>query len=95
MSEDEDRATQQRAPGASGETAAVASRPRITVFWVVWVHTRVTRHPGKAKGKARRAGKATARQDAVSAQKVGRLQPFVADVFPQECVGQLASLGPT
>ena len=28
------------------------------------------------------------------AQKFGQLQPFMA-VFPQECMGQLASLGPT
>jgi hypothetical protein len=32
--------------------------------------------------------------DAVSAQKLGQLQPFIA-VFPQECAGQLASSGPT
>ena len=31
---------------------------------------------------------------AVSAQKLGRLPPFIA-VFPQECMGQLASSGPT
>ena len=31
-------------------------------------------------------------KDAVSAQKLGQLQPFLA-VFPQECVGQLASVG--
>jgi hypothetical protein len=30
----------------------------------------------------------------VSAQKLGQLQPFIA-VFPQECMGQLASFGPT
>jgi hypothetical protein len=28
------------------------------------------------------------------AQKLGRLQPFIA-VFPQECMGQLACFGPT
>jgi hypothetical protein len=28
------------------------------------------------------------------AQKLGQLQPFTA-VFPQECMGQLASFGPT
>ena len=31
-------------------------------------------------------------KDATLAQKLGQLQPFVA-VFPQECTGQLASLG--
>jgi hypothetical protein len=31
---------------------------------------------------------------AVSAQKLGQLQPFTA-AFPPECVGQLASFGPT
>jgi hypothetical protein len=30
--------------------------------------------------------------DAVSAQKLAQLQPFIA-LFPQECTGQLASLG--
>jgi hypothetical protein len=33
-------------------------------------------------------------KDAVSAQKLGQLQPFLA-VYPQECTGQLASLGTT
>jgi hypothetical protein len=33
-------------------------------------------------------------QDAKLAQKLGQLQPFLA-VFPQECMGQLASFGPT
>jgi hypothetical protein len=28
------------------------------------------------------------------AQKLDQLQPFIA-VFPQECMGQLASFGPT
>jgi hypothetical protein len=32
--------------------------------------------------------------DAELAQKLGQLQPFLA-VFPQECMGQLASFGPT
>jgi hypothetical protein len=29
------------------------------------------------------------------AQKLGQLQPFIAAVFPRECVGQLASSGTT
>jgi hypothetical protein len=33
-------------------------------------------------------------KDAKLAQKLGQLQPFLA-VFPQECMGQLASFGPT
>jgi hypothetical protein len=33
-------------------------------------------------------------KDPKLARKLGQLQPFVA-VFPQECVGQLASFGPT
>ena len=33
-------------------------------------------------------------KDATLAQKLGQLQPFI-DVFPQECMGQLASVGPT
>jgi hypothetical protein len=33
-------------------------------------------------------------KDTKLAQKLGQLQPFIA-VFPQECVGQLASFGPT
>ena len=41
----------------------------------------------------RRAG-VPGEKGAVSAQKLGHLQPFAA-VFPQECAGQLASLGPT
>jgi hypothetical protein len=32
--------------------------------------------------------------DAVSTQKLGQLQPFIA-VFSQECMGKLASFGPT
>jgi hypothetical protein len=32
-------------------------------------------------------------KDAVSAQKLGQLQPFIAE-FPRECVGQLTSFGP-
>ena len=36
----------------------------------------------------------TSEKDAKSAQKLGQLQPFI-DVFPQKCVGQLASFGPT
>jgi hypothetical protein len=32
--------------------------------------------------------------DAKLAQKLGQLQPFIA-VSPQECMGQLASVGPT
>ena len=33
-------------------------------------------------------------KDAKLAQKLGQLQPFIA-VLPQECMGQLASFGPT
>ena len=33
-------------------------------------------------------------KDAVSAQKLGQLQPFT-HVFPRECMGQLAPFGPT
>ena len=33
-------------------------------------------------------------KDAKLAQKLGQLQPFIV-VFPQECMGQLASFGPT
>ena len=33
-------------------------------------------------------------KDTKLAQKLGQLQPFVA-AFPRECVGQLASFGPT
>jgi hypothetical protein len=33
-------------------------------------------------------------KDAKLAQKLGQLQPFM-DVSPQECMGQLASFGPT
>ena len=33
-------------------------------------------------------------KDAELAQKLGQLQPFMA-AFPQECMGQLASFGPT
>ena len=33
-------------------------------------------------------------KDAKLAQKLGQLRPFIA-VFPQECMGQLASFGPT
>ena len=36
----------------------------------------------------------TSGKDAKLAQKLGQLQPFQA-VFPQECVGQHASFGPT
>jgi hypothetical protein len=36
----------------------------------------------------------TSEKDAKLAQKLGQLQPFAA-VFPQECMGQLASFGPT
>jgi hypothetical protein len=36
----------------------------------------------------------TSEKDAKLAEKLGQLQPFMA-VFPQECVGQLASFGPT
>jgi hypothetical protein len=34
------------------------------------------------------------KRDAKLAQKLGQLQPFIA-VFSQECIGQLASFGPT
>ena len=37
---------------------------------------------------------AASESDAKLAQKLGQLQPFLA-VFPQECMGQLASFGPT
>jgi curved DNA-binding protein CbpA len=42
----------------------------------------------------RRGRRAASEEDAVSAQKLGKLQPFVA-VFPQEYMGQLAPFGPT
>ena len=38
--------------------------------------------------------KAVSEKDAVSAQKLGQLRPFV-DVFPQENMGQLVYFGPT
>ena len=38
--------------------------------------------------------KVASERDAELAQKLGQLQPFIA-VFPQECMGQLASFGPT
>jgi hypothetical protein len=41
------------------------------------------------KGSARLSEK-----DTKLAQKLGQLQPFIA-VFPQKCMGQLASFGPT
>jgi hypothetical protein len=41
----------------------------------------------------RPAAEAAGEEDAVSAQKLAQLQPFTA-VFPQECMGQLASFGP-
>jgi hypothetical protein len=49
------------------------------------IHTEVTSvsHPGHCSEK-----------DAKLAQKLGQLQPFIA-VFPQECMGQLGSFGPT
>ena len=37
---------------------------------------------------------AQSEKDAKLAQKLGQLQPFLAE-FPQECAGQLASFGPT
>ena len=37
---------------------------------------------------------AASEKDTELAQMLGQLQPFVA-VFPQECMGQLASFGPT
>jgi hypothetical protein len=37
---------------------------------------------------------ASSEQAAKLAQKLGQLQPFLA-VFPQKCMGQLASSGPT
>ena len=40
------------------------------------------------------AGRPTREEDAELAQKLGQLQPFIA-AFPQECMGQLASFGPT
>jgi hypothetical protein len=40
------------------------------------------------------ASKVQSEKDAKLAQKLGQLQPFTAAVFPQECMGQLASSGP-
>jgi hypothetical protein len=37
---------------------------------------------------------AASEKDAELTQKLGQRQPFIA-VFPQKCVGQLASFGPT
>jgi hypothetical protein len=39
-------------------------------------------------------GAGAGEKDTRLAQKLGQLQPFIA-VFPQECMGQLASFGPT
>ena len=46
---------------------------------------------GALPGAAAAAGEGE--KDAKLAQKLGQLQPFTA-VFPQECMGQLASFGP-
>ena len=55
--------------------------------------------PGRAASEnsahgGRRGGWRPCEKDAKLAQKLGQLQPFTA-VFPQECMGQLASSGPT
>jgi hypothetical protein len=49
-----------------------------------------------ARMRAARAGRdvPAGEKDTKWAQKLGQLQPFIA-VFPQECMGQLASSGQT
>jgi hypothetical protein len=42
----------------------------------------------------RRSARRRSEKDAKLAQKSGQLQPFIT-VFPPECMGQLASFGPT
>ena len=61
----------------------------------------MARHPRAAEARGHRvpAERAQPRadggeKDAKSALKLGQLQLFIA-VFPQECVGQLASFGPS
>jgi hypothetical protein len=46
------------------------------------------------RGRRRELPQPTSEKDAKLAQKLGQLQPFIA-VFPHECMGQLASFGPT
>ena len=45
-------------------------------------------------GRVRQLHRPGEKEAAVSAQKLGQLQPFV-DVLPPECMGQLAFFGPT
>jgi hypothetical protein len=57
-----------------------------------WVTFR--RHGPVLPGRARLHADGQSEEGAVSAQKLGQLQPFVA-VFPQECTDQFSSFGPT
>ena len=50
--------------------------------------------PPKAAGRCALTPIPPSEKDAKLAQKLGQLQPFTA-VFPQECMGQLASFRPT
>ena len=49
---------------------------------------------GRAEHRRLHAGRPQSEKDAKLAQKLGQLQHFLA-VLPQECMGQLASFGPT
>ena len=54
----------------------------------------VLRQPARRRALRRRRPHRTGEKDAELAQKLGQLQPFIA-VFPQGCMGQLGSFGPT
>ena len=51
------------------------------------------RGPDRGAAQARRR-RPQSENDTKLVQKLGQLQPFLT-VFPQECLGQLASFGPT
>ena len=75
-------ATDPRSLPAAGPVAGPSRRP---------LHHRL-RRVNRLDGHAVRV-RPPSEKDANLAQNLGQLQPFIA-VFPQECMGQLASFGP-
>jgi hypothetical protein len=57
-------------------------------------HTSGDDHRGRLSRHGHGAFRGASEKDAKLAQKLGQLQPFMA-VLPQQCMGQLASIGPT
>ena len=66
----------------------------LVIVWSAVIYKRAAAEARTAQAEDRRRGARRAEPRPLQVRKLGQVQPFIA-VVPQECMGQLASFGPT